>query len=154
MTNQKPVPLPLDPQLHPDAVMVFDGLCGFCSDTVRLVLKMDRRGIVRFTPVQSPYGRLLCARHGVDPDDPSTFLFIDRGRSLAASDAILALLGRMERPWRWLRLLAIIPRPLRDASYRLIARNRYRLRGRLATCLVPDAHVRARFITDMPPSKP
>ncbi|WP_215907034.1 thiol-disulfide oxidoreductase DCC family protein [Phreatobacter aquaticus] len=133
--------------------MVFDGLCGFCSDSVRMVLKMDARGIVSFTPIQSPYGRLLCTRYGLDPDDPSTFLFIDRGRLHVESNAILALMARMQRPWRWLAYLSVVPRSWRDAAYRTIARNRYRLRGRLAACMVPDAALRARFIEAIPPDQ-
>ena len=130
--------------------MVFDGLCGFCSDSVRLVLKIDARAIVTFTPIQSPYGRLLCQRYGLNPEDPSTFLFIDQGRAHAESDAILALMNRMERPWAWLAYLAVVPRAWRDAAYRLIARNRYRLRGRLTACMVPDPQTRARFIEEIP----
>jgi predicted DCC family thiol-disulfide oxidoreductase YuxK len=133
--------------------MVFDGLCAFCAGSVQLVLKMDRDGVIRFTPIQSPYGRLLAERAGVDASDPSTFLFIDCGRPLRATTAIAAMLARMPRPWRWLRFLAVIPRPLRDAAYRWVARNRYRLFGRRESCLMPSPAVRARFIDDIPASE-
>ena len=137
----------------PDGLMVFDGLCNFCSAQVQLILRVDKTGAIRFTSIQSSYGRHLAARFGLDPDDPSTFLFFDRGRPLQASDAVIAMLRRLPRPWRWLTMLRVVPRPLRDAAYRMVARNRYRLLGRREACMVPPSHVRARFIDDIPPDE-
>lgn len=141
-------------QDDPDELMVFDGLCNFCSAQVRFILRIDPVGAIRFTSIQSPYGWYLAEQFGIDPDDPSTFLFFDRGHPLRASDAVIAMLGRLSRPWRWLRILRIVPRPLRDAAYQLIARNRYRLLGRRESCMIPPPHIRARFIDDIPPGDP
>ena len=134
----------------PDALVVFDGVCNLCSATVRTIAAADRERIIRFTPVQSPYGRKLCARAGVDPDTPSTFLFFDQGRAHKSSDAALALAARLPAPWPALRALAVVPRPLRDAAYGVVARNRYRLFGRRRACLRPDAGLAARFVEDEP----
>lgn len=131
--------------------MVFDGVCNFCSGTVGLVLFMDRTGVILFSATQSPYGRILCRRVGVDPDNPATFLFFDRGRALQATDAIAALVARLPAPWRWIRFITAVPRPLRDGLYRLIATNRYRLFGKRKFCRVRSPTVRARFI-DHPPA--
>jgi predicted DCC family thiol-disulfide oxidoreductase YuxK len=131
--------------------MVFDGVCYFCSGAVRLVLFMDRAGAIRFSAAQSPYGRALCSRAGIDPDDPTTFLFFDRGRALEATDAVAALVARLAPPWRWLRFITVVPRPQRDGLYRLIAANRYRLFGKRKLCVVPSPAVRVRFI-DNPPT--
>lgn len=135
---------------RPDALMVFDGLCNACSAQVRLLLRLDRAGTIRFTSIQSPYGRHLAARFGIDADDPSTFLFFDGGRPLTQSQAVIAIAGRLPRPWRWLRVLAYLPRPVRDGAYRWVARNRYRLAGRRETCMIPSPEVRARFIDTVP----
>lgn len=135
----------------PDALMVFDGVCVFCSGWVRLALRMDRRAVIRFVPIQSPYGRILCARHGIDAVDPSTFLFVDRGRAFEASDALAAMLARLPPPWRLLAGLRIVPRPLRDGLYGWVARNRYRLLGKRPDCMVPTPQTRARFLFDPPP---
>ena len=135
---------------EPDGVMVFDGLCNFCSAQVQFILRVDKAGTIRFTAIQSAYGRHLAARFGLDPDDPSTFLFFDRGRPLQASDAVVAISKRLPPPWRWLRAIAVFPQSLRDAAYGFIARNRYRLLGRRAECMIPSPEVRARFIDDIP----
>src|SRR5262249_58897096 len=36
-----------------DGLMVFDGVCNFCSGAVQVALKADRRGVLSFTPLQS-----------------------------------------------------------------------------------------------------
>jgi predicted DCC family thiol-disulfide oxidoreductase YuxK len=43
-------------------------------------------------------------------------------------------------------LLRILPRPLRDWGYGLVARNRYRLFGRSETCMLPGPENRNRFL--------
>lgn len=139
-----------DPAPEPDALMVFDGVCVFCSGWVRLALRMDRDAVIRFVPIQSAYGQVLCERHGVDAADPSTFLFVDRGRALGASDAVAAMFARMPLPWRLLSALRIVPRPLRDGLYGWVARNRYRLLGKRPDCLVPTPETRARFLFEPP----
>jgi predicted DCC family thiol-disulfide oxidoreductase YuxK len=151
LAQAAPIAGALAPDGAPDGLMVFDGVCNFCSGAVRLVTLMDPDGLIRFSAIQSPYGQALCRQAGVDPEDPTTFLFFDRGRPLMATDAMAALAGRLRRPWRWLRGLAIVPRPLRDSLYRLVATHRYRLFGKRAACRIPSAALRARFI-DEPPS--
>jgi len=39
-----------------------------------------------------------------------------------------------------------VPKPLRDAVYNLVARNRYQIFGKSDVCFVPDADMRARVL--------
>ncbi|MBU1374798.1 MAG: DUF393 domain-containing protein [Alphaproteobacteria bacterium] len=130
--------------------MVFDGVCNFCSGSVQIALRLDRRGVIRFTPLQSPFGQALAAMHGLDLENPDSFLFFDHGRALEASDAVLALAGRLSAPVSWLRGLRVIPRAWRDAAYLLLARNRYRLMGKRDVCMIPTPEQRTRFILEPP----
>jgi predicted DCC family thiol-disulfide oxidoreductase YuxK len=135
-----------------DGVMVFDGVCHLCSGFVRLALRFDRNQEIRFAPIQSAFGRRLAESHGVDPDDPLTFLFFDRGRALVASDGVIAMLRRFPAPLRYLAIVAWVPRRLRDLVYRVVARNRYRLFGRRGACFIPTARDATRFMLDLPPA--
>lgn len=134
-----------------DGLMLFDGVCNFCSGSVQAALKLDRQGVIRFTPLQSPFGQALAARHGLDLENPDSFLFFDHGRALEASDAVLALAARLGPPVSWAALFRIIPKAWRDGAYLLLARNRYRLMGKKDVCMVPTPEQRARFILDPPP---
>jgi predicted DCC family thiol-disulfide oxidoreductase YuxK len=135
----------------PDGLWLFDGVCNFCSGSVQVALKLDRRGVMRFTPLQSPFGRAIAAKYGLDVENPDSFLFFDQGRPLDASDAVLALARRLGPPWSLFAALRVIPKSWRDAAYLLLARNRYRLMGKKAACMVPTPEQRARFILDPPP---
>jgi len=133
----------------PDGLMLFDGMCNFCSASVNLALALDRRGVIRFCPIQSAYGRALAQRHGLDPDDPSTFVFFDGGTPKLRSSGALALAARLPPPWRWARFAAAAPPAWRDGVYDWIAANRYRLFGRRDVCRLPTEAERTRFVTDL-----
>jgi predicted DCC family thiol-disulfide oxidoreductase YuxK len=134
----------------PDGVWLFDGVCNLCSGSVRLVLAVAPDADISFTPIQSPYGRVLATLAGIDPDQPLSFVFFDRGRPLQKSAAVLALLGRLRAPWRWLRLASVVPESWRDAAYDWIAAHRYQIFGKRQACMVPSPAVRARFILEEP----
>jgi predicted DCC family thiol-disulfide oxidoreductase YuxK len=134
----------------PEPLWLFDGVCNLCSGSVRAVLAMDRKGLIRFTPIQSAYGRKLAAAHGIDPDQPTSFLFLDEGQALEKSAAVLALLRRLGAPWSWLAVIGALPEAWRDASYDWLAANRYRLLGKRRTCMLPTPAQKARFILEPP----
>lgn len=130
----------------PDGLILFDGVCVFCSRWVRFVLDHDRDRRFRFVPIQSETGRALALRLGIDPDAPRTNAVILDGRAWVKSDAALRVLGAMPAT-RWLAAVRLAPRPIRDAIYDLIARNRYRIFGKTEVCMVPDAADRERFLS-------
>lgn len=127
-------------------IIVFDGVCALCSGWVRFLLRHDREARYRFAAMQTPSGRALLVAHGLDPDDPSSFLLIDGERAWKDSDAIRRVVGGLGGVWRGVHVLALLPRGLRDRVYRLVARNRYRWFGRNETCFLPTPEQRARFI--------
>lgn len=127
-------------------VVVFDATCLLCSRWVAFLLAHDRKGRIRFAAMQGHHGQALLQQHGLDPADPTSFLWVENERGYRNSDAILRLIAGLGGAWRMLTVLRVIPRSLRDAAYRLIARNRYRWFGRSERCLVPDAAVRQRFL--------
>ena len=128
-----------------DDVILFDGVCIFCSRWVRFVMARDRAARFRFTPIQSPYGTRLAQSLGIDADDPDTNAVIHGGVAYFKSDAALTVLSLLPG-WSRVRVLFALPRPLRDGVYDLVARNRYRIFGKYETCMVPDAGLRARVM--------
>jgi predicted DCC family thiol-disulfide oxidoreductase YuxK len=63
------------------------------------------------------------------------------------SDAALAIAAYLAGPWRPLAAVArVVPRPLRDRTYDLIARHRHRILRDRSVCLVPTDQQRARFL--------
>ncbi|NOJ49556.1 thiol-disulfide oxidoreductase DCC family protein [Bradyrhizobium archetypum] len=128
-----------------DDVILYDGVCVFCSRWVRFVAKRDVERRFRFTAIQSPYGTRLAQAFGIDPDDPDTNAVVYGGVAYLKSDAALTVLSLLPR-WGWVRVLFAVPKPLRDAIYSVVARNRYRIFGKYEECFVPDVDVRARVM--------
>ena len=130
---------------HP--VIVFDGVCVLCSRWVDFVLRHDRAGRFRLTAMQGQHGRALLVAHGLSPDDPVSFLLVDRGRGYRDTDAIVRVLDQLGGSWRAAgAMLRAIPRRLRDPAYRWTARHRYRLFGRRVQCRLPEPEQAWRFI--------
>ena len=128
-------------------IMVFDTNCVLCSGGVAFVLRHERDRSLRFAGAWSETGLALAARHGFTRRDLNdTFLLITAGRALTRSDAGLAVARHLRAPWRWLGLLRLVPRPVRDLVYRAVARNRYRWFGQRQDCMMVPPAERDRFI--------
>ena len=69
---------PDDPQLRrigepgERGLILYDGDCVLCSNWFRFVAQRDAEGKFLFTAIQSPYGRALAVRHGIDPNNPQS----------------------------------------------------------------------------------
>lgn len=133
-----------------DGLMLFDGVCNLCSGSVAMAIRLDRRCVLRFTPLQSPFGKVLATQFGLDLENPDSFIFFDGCQPLQGSDALIALVRRLGPPWSCAAVIQVMPRNWRDAAYRLLARNRYRLMGKRQTCMTPSSQQRAKFVLDAP----
>lgn len=131
---------------EPDGLILFDGVCVFCSGWTRWVIRRDPQAIFRFVAIQSERGRALAARVGLDPEDPVSNAVILDGVALFKSEATLGVVSRLPG-WSWVRVLRAVPGPVRDWLYDRAAKNRYRLFGRTEVCWVPEPGDRERFLS-------
>lgn len=127
-------------------VIVFDGVCLLCNRWVQFVLRHDKQQQFLFAAMQSAAGQQLLMKHGLNPHDPLSFLLVDESGGYVDTDAIIRILTRLGGMWKLATLIRIIPTVIRDAMYRVIARNRYRWFGKRASCMVPSPEVTNRFI--------
>lgn len=129
---------------HP--LIVFDGVCVLCSGFVRMVVRLDRHRRFRFATAQSPFGEALFRKHGLRTDAYETNLVLIDGVAFTMLDSLVAVMSELGWPWRAVKALLLLPRPLRDWLYHRIARNRYALFGRKDSCGIPSAALRGRFL--------
>jgi predicted DCC family thiol-disulfide oxidoreductase YuxK len=128
-----------------DDVILFDGVCVFCSRWIRFIAARDTEHRFRFTTIQSDYGRRMAQAFGIDPDDADTNAVVHGGVASLRSDGALTVLSLLPG-WGWVRVLFAVPRPIRDTVYNLVARNRYRIFGKYDVCFVGDASFRSRVL--------
>lgn len=130
-------------------LILFDGVCGWCTGWVRFLVKRDTGKQFQFAPLQSPLGQKVLATNNLSQDRFSTFVVITPNGYLIKSTAALHILHHLGGMWRMLYVFILVPRTLRDAVYDLIARNRYQLRGTLTTCYRPPEEYQDRFLYDV-----
>lgn len=125
-------------------LFVFDGHCGLCSGGVRWLMRADARCRIAFTSAQGSLGEALYQHYGVAID--TTYLLIDKGQAYGMSEGYFRLLRYLGPGWQALRIFALVPEVLRDALYRLIARNRYRWFGKYDHCVLLTRDQRERLL--------
>jgi predicted DCC family thiol-disulfide oxidoreductase YuxK len=127
-------------------IVLFDGVCNLCSGSVQFLLRRDPGGRFRFASLQSQVGEELLAKLGIDRRVVDSVILVEGDRWYKESDAALGIARQLPGAWKLLTAFRLIPRPLRDAAYRLIARNRYRWFGRTEACWLPTPELRERFL--------
>lgn len=131
----------------PETQIIFDTNCVLCSGFVHFIVARERDQKIVFVNAWSKTGANLAADHGMTENDLNeTFLVIENDTGYTHSNAALKILAHLKAPWRWLRIMRLVPRPIRDWFYKIVARNRYRWFGFEQNCFIPSEQMRHRFI--------
>ena len=139
----------MDPMDDPRPVILFDGECNFCNTAVRWTASREKHKRLHFARLRSPAARriIALADPGIEFETlPDSVVFVDENGIHTDSTANLRIARYLRFPWSLLVLAQIIPRPLRDAAYRFLVRNRYRWFGRSASCPAPPPDLASRFL--------
>ncbi|MDT8373979.1 MAG: DCC1-like thiol-disulfide oxidoreductase family protein [Bacteroidales bacterium] len=110
--------------------VLYDSECALCNSQVRFIRRRDRRKSFRFVALQSEEGRSMLHAAGLPTDELDTVVYAKEGKHLVRSSAVLGILDDLGGGWQLLKFSGIIPAPIRDFFYRLVARNRHRLTPR------------------------
>lgn len=145
-TNVSALSEELKSQLDGRDIIVFDAVCVLCSNFYKFVLKHDRAAQFSFVTAQSGLGQAIYAALDLPRDDFDTNLVIIDGQIYQRLDSFNQVMRCFGGFWHILTISAVLPKGLRDFLYYKIARNRYRIWGKYATCIIPDAAVRDRFL--------
>lgn len=129
-----------------EVFVVVDAHCALCARGAAWIARNDRADEFRIVPLQSETGNALMRHYGLDPADPSSWLYVENGRAYSSLDGFIRAGRRLGGVWKGLAALRVLPRPVQDLLYRAIARSRYRLFGRKDLCALPDAEVQKRLV--------
>jgi len=125
-------------------VIFFDGYCGLCNGFVDFVMKIDKAGVFKFSPLQSDF-----AKANLKPEDiqqlKSVVVLID-GKTFRKAQAVMKVFAQLQGGWKALSTLGLLPSGILNLGYDLVAENRYRLFGKRETCRLPTPEERTRFI--------
>jgi predicted DCC family thiol-disulfide oxidoreductase YuxK len=129
-------------------VVIFDGICNLCSHSVQFVLRHEAKPEILFASLQSAPGVQLLREFNFNPDEAKTFVLISGGVAYVKSAAAIRVARQFRGAWKLLSAVWVIPRPVRDYLYDVVARNRYRWFGQLEACMVPTPEIANRFLPD------
>ena len=129
-------------------ILLFDGHCNLCNAWVQFIVKRNPTKTIRFASLQSRVGRALLDEHNIAQDYLDSLVLIEEERFSVSSSAALRTLSYLSTWESRLKLLLIVPRPIRDLIYRFIARYRYKWFGRREQCMIPTAELNERFLPD------
>lgn len=127
-------------------ILLFDGVCNLCDASVQFIIKRDPASRFRFASLQSEAGRHLLKRHDLSADTLDSVVLIEDGVAYRNSAAALLVARGLKWPWPLLYGFIALPRPVRDAVYRFVARRRYRWFGKKEICSRPRPEQQARFL--------
>ena len=127
------------------SIVLFDGVCNFCSDSVNFIIQHDTENKFMFAPLQSEKGIELRAKYGIE-DNIDSIVLIEDDKAFTRSTGALRIAKRLGGIWAAAYVLIIVPRPIRDYFYELFAKYRYRWFGKKDECMLPTPEIRARFL--------
>jgi predicted DCC family thiol-disulfide oxidoreductase YuxK len=133
-------------------VLLYDGECGLCNAVVRFMLARDRRGVLRFAPLQGATAQAFLRSHGMNTEDFDSIVFIqdlsraDTAYFLRTAGAFRAM-AELGGGWRRLaRIMMCVPAGCSDLFYKCVARLRYRLFGQYQPSPLPNPEWARRFL--------
>lgn len=126
-------------------IILFDGECNFCDSSVQFIIKRDSKSKFKFTSLQGECGRKLLNENQI-PSDINSFLLIKNNKIYDKSTAALLVAKELNGFWKLASIFFIIPSPIRDFFYNIVAKNRYKWFGKKEVCTIPSPEMRRRFL--------
>ncbi|WP_036833945.1 thiol-disulfide oxidoreductase DCC family protein [Pontibacillus litoralis] len=126
-------------------IVLFDGVCHFCSQSVQFIIKRDKQERFQFASLQGEVGQQLLTQYHTK-NNINSMVLIQEGRVYTRSTAALKIANELDGAWKLCCACIIIPRFMRDKVYDIIANNRYKWFGKKDVCTIPSPQMRKRFL--------
>jgi predicted DCC family thiol-disulfide oxidoreductase YuxK len=127
-------------------IILFDGICNFCNFWVDFIIKRDKDKIFKFASLQSDAGKRIAEKYLINKQDIESIILTKGEDYFIKSEAALEIVNELNSAWKIFYIFKVIPLPLRDFIYDLIAKNRYAIFGKKESCRVPATEEMSRFI--------
>ncbi len=127
-------------------MILFDGVCNLCNQTVLKIIKLDKKDIFRFTSLQSKAGKAVINYLGIDISKiDSVILYEPSVAYYTKSSAALRIMNHFGGFWKLSQIFRILPLLVRDSAYDFISKNRYQWFGKKEQCMIPTSKLISKF---------
>ena len=127
-------------------IVLFDGVCNLCSNSVQFILKRDKKNQFLFGSLQSNYGQQMLAHYHLPATEFNSFMLIEGEKLYTRSSGALRMLKHLGGAWSLFYVFIIVPKFIRDAVYNWISRNRYKWFGKKNECWLPKPEWKEKFL--------
>ena len=127
-------------------VILFDGVCNLCNNSVLFVIKHDPKGKFLFASLQSERGQKLLQQYNLQLNNFNSFVLLQEEKIYTRSAGALKVASQLNGLWKLLYVFIIIPKFIRDGVYNWIASNRYKWFGKKEECMLSTPELNARFL--------
>ncbi|MCS6795646.1 MAG: thiol-disulfide oxidoreductase DCC family protein [Raineya sp.] len=131
----------------PNPVVLFDGVCNLCEGVVKFLIQRDKKDVFRFASLQSEIGQTLLQKFHLPTQNYDSFVLIVGEKAYLRSSAALKICEFLGGFWQVLAVFWLIPKPLRDAVYDFVAKNRYKWLGKKNECMIPSPEIKNKFLS-------
>jgi predicted DCC family thiol-disulfide oxidoreductase YuxK len=126
-------------------VILFDGVCNLCNNSVKFIIKNDKNNIFKFAPLQSEYGINVQNRHNINTNEINSIILINGEKIFTKSNAALRIAKDLGAPYFIFYIFIVIPVFIRNFIYDFIAKNRYKWFGKMESCMIPSNELKNKF---------
>lgn len=132
--------------MYQHSIILFDGVCNLCNDSVQFVIRRDSKNQFLFASLQSPEGIEILREYNLPSNKMNSFFLVENGKLYDKSTAALKVLRKLKGPWHLFYAFIIVPKFIRDGAYSWIAKHRYQWFGRKDECMIPTPELKAKFL--------
>jgi predicted DCC family thiol-disulfide oxidoreductase YuxK len=132
--------------MNENPVILFDGVCNLCNNSVQFVIKHDAAKIFRFAALQSDAGQKILNQHNLSATDFNSFILLQNNTIYTKSTAALLVAKQLTGVVKILYAFIILPAFIRNVVYNFVAKNRYKWFGKQDSCMMPTADLQSRFL--------
>lgn len=128
-------------------IILFDGVCNLCDNTVQFIIKHDKHDIFRFVALQSDLGEKIVSHIGLDRSKTDSIILYQPGHAYYyKADAAIKIANELGSIYSLLNVFSILPKWLTNKVYDYIARNRYKWYGKKDQCMMPTPEMKTKFL--------
>ncbi|MBY0553549.1 DCC1-like thiol-disulfide oxidoreductase family protein [bacterium] len=125
-------------------IIFFDGMCLLCNGFINYVFNNDKNRYFKYASLQSKSAAKMLSPVDLSLD---TVIYIEDNQTYKQSTAVLRIMFHLGGIWSILSVIfAVIPTPIRDFFYKLVARSRYSIFGKSDICRLPSTEEKAYFL--------
>jgi predicted DCC family thiol-disulfide oxidoreductase YuxK len=127
-------------------IILFDGICNLCNRLVLFIIKRDKDDRFKFASLQSDVGQQWLKQLGLVKTGFESLVLIRGDKYYLKSTGVLKILKELGGVWKAFYIFIVIPHPIRDLFYNLVAKSRYKIFGKRNVCMIPTPELKERFL--------